>query len=137
MLALPPAIPSCTMRLSYLDFDYSEDDQGISTWDAMASVTAQRLPALLAEITLVLNWAQQQFGPQRGPLEEDSLWDYDLQSLAEGSAPALPLHYAQDSSQIILSAPPDPQARYTLTLTLSGHAAFAQAFQAHFGLDTE
>ena len=125
------------MTLSYLDFDYSEDDQGIGTWDAMASVTAQRLPALLAEITLVLHWAQQQFGPQRGPLDENGLWDYDLQSLAEGPAPALPLHYAEDSGQIILTAPPDPQARYTLTFTLSGGPAFAQALQARFALDAE
>jgi hypothetical protein len=27
------------MALHYLDFDYSEDDDGNGTWDAMASVT--------------------------------------------------------------------------------------------------
>ncbi|MBX9935965.1 MAG: hypothetical protein K2Y10_05175 [Burkholderiaceae bacterium] len=125
------------MTLSYLDFDYSEDDQGISTWDAMASVTTQRLPALLAEIALVLNWAQQQFCGQRGLLDEDGLWDYDLQSQPEGGAPALHLHYDEDAGQITLAQPPEPQARYTLTLTLSGSAAFAQALRARFGLDAE
>ncbi len=125
------------MTLSYLDFDYSEDDQGIGTWDAMASVTAQRLPALLAEITLVLHWAQQQFCGQRGPLDENGLWDYDLQSQPEGAAPALRLHYDEEVGQISLAQPPAPQARYTLTFTLSGGPAFAQALQARFALDAE
>lgn len=125
------------MTLSYLDFDYSEDDQGISTWDAMACVPAQRLAALLAEITLVLNWAQQQFGGQRGPLDEDGLWDYDLQSQSEDHAPALHLHYDEEAGQLALGQPPEPHARYTLTLTLSGSPPFAQALRARFGLDTE
>lgn len=125
------------MALSYLDFDYSEDEQGISTWDAMACVNVQRLPALLAEITLVLHWAQQQFVNQRGPLDEDGLWDYDLQSVPEGKAPALELHYHEDSGQLTLEPPPahPPEARYTITLTLSGTPAFAQALRARFGLD--
>lgn len=125
------------MSLSYLDFDYSEDNQGTSTWDAMACVTTERLPALLAEITLVLNWAQQQFGAQNGPLDDGGLWDYDLQSLPEPLTPALQLHYDAQAQRIILAQPPQSQARYTLTLTLSGGTAFAQAFQVHFGLHAE
>lgn len=125
------------MTLSYLDFDYSEDDQGISTWDAMAYVNTQRLPALLAEITLVLNWAQQQFADQRGPLDENGLWDYDLQSLPEGTARALKLHYHEDTQQLILEPPlaQATEARYTITLTLSGTPTFAQALRVRFGLD--
>ena len=30
------------MTLDYLDFDYSEDEEGTGTWDAMASVKAER-----------------------------------------------------------------------------------------------
>ena len=42
------------MTLDYLDFDYSEDEEGTGTWDAMASVKAERVPALAAEIAQLL-----------------------------------------------------------------------------------
>ena len=38
------------MALDYLDFDYSEDFDGNGTWDAMAAVRPERLPALRAEL---------------------------------------------------------------------------------------
>ena len=38
------------MPFDYLDFDYSEDDEGTASWDALASVTAERLPALTAGV---------------------------------------------------------------------------------------
>ena len=41
------------MTLDYLDFDYSEDEEGTGTWDAMASVKAERVPALAAEIRVL------------------------------------------------------------------------------------
>jgi hypothetical protein len=45
------------MPLSYLDFDYSEDEQGWGNFDAMASVLPPQRPALQAELAQVLNWA--------------------------------------------------------------------------------
>nr|WP_246254502.1 hypothetical protein [Comamonas jiangduensis] len=38
------------MGLDYLDFEYSEDEDGNGTWDAMASVADKRWHALLAEV---------------------------------------------------------------------------------------
>ena len=38
--------------LSYLIFDPNEDDQGNVNWDAMASVVAERVPALQADVNL-------------------------------------------------------------------------------------
>ena len=38
------------MTLDYLDFDYSEDEGGNGTWDAMASVAQDRWGALRAEV---------------------------------------------------------------------------------------
>ena len=38
------------MALDYLDFEYSEDEDGNGTWDAMASVPAPRWGALLDEV---------------------------------------------------------------------------------------
>lgn len=43
------------MALDYLDFDYSEDEDGNGTWDAMASVADSRWAALLEEVRQVLH----------------------------------------------------------------------------------
>ena len=40
--------------LQYLDFDFSEDEHGLGSFDAMASVLPAQLPALQAEIARVL-----------------------------------------------------------------------------------
>ncbi|WP_288013827.1 hypothetical protein, partial [Diaphorobacter sp.] len=72
------------MTLHFLDFDYSEDEEGTGTWDAMASVPTDRLPELLAEITALLDWAHTEFGALRGPVETGGLWDYDLQCERDG-----------------------------------------------------
>ena len=72
-----------TAGLQYLDFDFSEDEHGLGSFDAMASVLPAQVPALHAELTRVLAWACDAFS--KGPLDEAYDWDYDLQ-LAEDSA---------------------------------------------------
>lgn len=54
------------MTLDYLDFDYSEDDEGTGTFDAMACVTEAQWARLQHEITQVLQWCHEQFpeGPK-------------------------------------------------------------------------
>ena len=66
--------------LDYLIFDYSEDEEGNGTWDAMASVSAARLSALTAEIESVLAWANRAFPGQRAAIEDGGDWDFDLQA---------------------------------------------------------
>ena len=70
-----------TAGLQYLDFDFSEDEHGLGSFDAMASVLPAQVPALHAELTRVLAWACDAFS--KGPLDEAYDWDYDLQ-LADG-----------------------------------------------------
>ena len=72
-----------TAVLQYLDFDFSEDEHGLGSFDAMAAVLPAQVPALHAELTRVLAWACGAFS--KGPLDEGYDWDYDLQ-LAEDSA---------------------------------------------------
>ncbi len=57
------------MRLHFLDFDYSDDEEGTATWDAVASVPSLRLEELEREVITVLAWAHLQFGALRGPVE--------------------------------------------------------------------
>lgn len=122
------------MSLQYLDFDYSEDDEGHGTWDAMASVTPAHLPALRAELESVLCWAHSGFAGQRAPLDEGGDWDFDLQTLHEGAAPDQ-WHYDETLGQISVTPGASGQARHTVTLSLSGTAAFGAALRERFAID--
>jgi hypothetical protein len=120
------------MRLHYLDFDITDEDSGRCSFDAMASVLPDRLPPLLDEIAAVLRWAVASFGAA-GALEGDGDWDYALGATEE---PDTPLELAFDVRKGVLLAPwPKGPDRRTLTLTLSGSPAFAEAFRRHFGID--
>jgi hypothetical protein len=72
------------MSLQYLTFDISDDGADTGTWDAMASVRADLLPAVLAEVQWVLDRAERSSPGPRGPLDEGGLWDADQQVLSEG-----------------------------------------------------
>ena len=76
--------------LQYLDFDVSEDEHGVGSFDAMASVLPAQVPALHAELARVLAWAHDAFA--RGPLDEGFDWDYDLQRVESAPAHAA-LHF--------------------------------------------
>jgi len=122
------------MDLHFLDFDYSEDDEGTATWDAVASVPVERLEALLAEIREVLAWAHAECGTGPAPLEEGGLWQYDLQWEPDG-APLQALHFDARTRGFDPVPRGQPGERITLTLSLGGGPAFAEAFASHFGQD--
>jgi hypothetical protein len=72
------------MTLDYLIFDASDDGEGTGTWEAMASVRAADVPAVMAEVRAVLAWAEQYSPGPRGPLDEGGLWDADEQVHTDG-----------------------------------------------------
>lgn len=117
------------MVLDYLDFDHSENADGGASWDAMACVLPARLPAALREAETVLAWAHAEFGAPG----EWAEWDFDLQCQQEGAGE---LGAAFDADALALRCqPPDAAGgRCTLTLTLSGSAAFGQALGERFSL---
>jgi len=121
------------MQLNYLDFDVSDEESGRTSFDAMASVLADRLAALLAEIATVLRWAITAFG-SGGALDDEGDWDFDLQGTIE---PGIPLKVACDAGtgEVSLTPAAAGSARVTLTLTLSGSPAFGEAFRTRFELD--
>jgi len=120
------------MTLRYLEFDYSEDDEGTGTWDAMASVTEPHLPALHAEIAEVLGWAHTAFKDQHGPIEDGAAWDYDLQAVREVST-VQTLAFDETTHQLVASAGPPALPRHTVTLSISGTTAFCEEFRMRFG----
>lgn len=94
--------------MHYLSFDLSENTEGVTTLDAMASSTAAQHAAVMAEVQRVLDWAWQQFAHTHGPVDEGMDWDHDLQVSVEDDR------------------------WHVVTLTLAGSAAFADAFLARF-----
>lgn len=124
------------MALDYLDFDYSEDEEGTGTWDAMASVSAARLPALAAEIEQLLCWASRDFTGRQGSVDEgghwDGDWDYDLQAQDDAGQP-LSARFDAASGRLVLEA--SATGRTTVTLSLSGSSWFGEALRSAFELD--
>lgn len=96
------------MQLRYLIFDASDDGDGTGTWDAMASVRAADVPALLAEVQTVLATAERQAPGPRGPLDEGGTWDADVQQHTDGDWT-------------------------TVTLTVTGPWAWGEALFEHLG----
>ena len=119
--------------LDYLDFEFSEDADGLGSWDALASVWPDRLAAVEAEIAAVLRWARFTFGAGEAPLDEGGDWDWALQAWQEGEPPqSLPVDAA--SGRVQAGAGLRPDQRITLSFTLGGGAAFSEAFRHRFGL---
>jgi hypothetical protein len=117
--------------LSYLLFDATDEESGACAFDAMASVLPDHLPALLTEAQAVLAWAAHLFGPPcSGDAEVDADdWAFDLQATDAAGAP-LAITWDAQRAQVLL--PAALQGRLTLTLTVSGHSAFADAFRQAF-----
>jgi hypothetical protein len=118
------------MDLQFLEFDCSEDSEGVVCWDALAQPAARHTPALLHEVTQLLTWAHR-FGPQApGPLEDGADWDFDLH-IRSGNA-LLQAHWNSANQTLALSPAPKDHDEITLSLSISGTPAFAQAFRDHW-----
>ena len=72
------------MYLNYLIFDASDDGEGTGTWEAMASVRASEVPAVMAEIQTVLASAQTSAPGPRGPLDDGGAWDVHEHTTTDG-----------------------------------------------------
>ncbi len=72
------------MTLHHLIFDASDDGEGTGTWEAMASVRATGLPAVMAEVQAVLAAAERHAPGPRGPLDDGGAWDADQQVQTDG-----------------------------------------------------
>lgn len=118
-------------HLDYLEFDYSEDTEGLCTFDAMASVAPAQLPAVLNEVEQVLGWAFARFADSRGPLDEGMQWDFDLQSQQEFTVQDH-IRFDEAAGRVSRQAGQAGQPRCTVSLSLSGTPAFGDALRAQF-----
>lgn len=135
------------MKLQLLDFDISEDADGVVCWDALAQPLPKHNNALLEEVAQVLAWAHAFDAQGPRPLEDGGHWDFDLQvSLVRNGTPnqlVQVLYQPPDTHQagqvskafnLSLIPGPGPDERIELGLSLSGTPGFCEAFQAKFGL---
>lgn len=129
-MTLPNPLPT---TLNYLDFDYSDSESGAGTFDALASCTADQLPALHAELHVVLAWAHEAFAGLRGDIDQAGEWDYALTSQREWTA-ADQLDYDEAKQTLTSHAQAPAPPRHTLSISLSGRPAFCEAFRERFGL---
>ena len=127
------------MDLQLLDFDCSEDTEGVVCWDALSQPHPRHNSALLLEVAQVLAWAHGFDAQGPGSLEDGANWDFDLQATWQPGSPAaqdVRLVFDAQQGQIQwdvadlsqLLTPP-----MALSLSLSGTPGFAQAFRERWG----
>lgn len=95
--------------MHYLTFDLSDNDDGVTTLEALASTPAAQHEAVMAEVQQVLDWAWREFPHTHGAADDGMDWDHDLQVQVEAGG------------------------WHAVTLTLTGSARFVEAFMAVFG----
>ena len=103
-----------TTALRWLEFDYSEGDDGTGTFDAMASVELHHVSEVQGEVDAVLAWAESAFAGRRAPVDEGGEWEADLQ----------------------VSDDPGNPPRRCFSLSIGGTREFCQAFGEEFAEDT-
>ncbi len=123
------------MDLQYLEFDCTEDTEGVVCWDAMAQPQPRHNSALLQEVAQVLAWAYAWDAQGPGPLEDGANWDFDLQATLHPDGPhpqSVCLSFDPHPGQITHPMADLAQA-LALSLSLSGTPGFAQAFRERWG----
>ena len=99
--------------MHYLSLDLSDNDEGITTIEALASTPAAQHAAVMAEVQQVMDWAWRTFPHTHGTADDGMDWDHDLQVHIEAGG------------------------WHAVTLTLTASPAFASEFGAAFGAHLE
>ena len=119
------------MSLNYLEFDYSEDADGVGTFDALAATAPTHNAAVLTEVATVLAWAHHAFEAQRAPLDEGGEWDYDLQGWREFSAVDV-LDFDAHNNKLSVQPQAAGAVRHSVSLSVTGTPGFCAAFRERF-----
>ena len=115
------------MTLRFLEFERSDDGEGVTTFEAMASVRGERWHLLLDEASQLLAQVHADFRQGPAPLDEGGEWDGALHAQLEPDRP-IDCRFDPASGLLFARGDIDSRAFHTLTLTLCGRDAWAQAF---------
>lgn len=118
------------MNLQFLEFDGSDDSEGVVCWDALAQPAARHTSALLHEVAQVLTWCHQWSPRSPGALEDGADWDFDLQ--IHWDSLAVQAHWDIPTKSLVLSPTPTESHEVTLSLSISGAPSFCAAFREHW-----
>jgi hypothetical protein len=121
-----------TMHLQFLEFDCSEDAEGVACWDALAQPAARHTQALLHEVEQVLTWAHRWSPRKPGALEDGADWDFDLN--LQSSMVSIQVHWNAPTHTLVLSPAPSENDAVTLSLSISCAPAFSAAFREHWNV---
>ena len=78
-----PKLPHMSPTLQFLDFDFSEDAEGLGSWSALASPADTYKTALLAEVQALIQDLNTRLGTP-GPVDDGYAWDMALDVKNEG-----------------------------------------------------
>lgn len=117
--------------MKYLDFDYSEDSDGLGTFDAMASTPLVQIGLVRSEVVLILSWAHSTFPGQKAPLDDGGEWDYHLDGLQELTAVET-FSFTETTGQLAVHLGSFGPPRHNLRLSLTGTSQFCEAFRRRF-----
>jgi hypothetical protein len=121
-----------TMHLQFLEFDCSEDAEGVVCWDALAQPAARHTQALLHEVEQMLNWAHRWSPRKPGALEDGADWDFDLN--LQSNMVSIQVHWNTPTHTLVLSPTPSENDAVTLSLSISGAPAFSAAFREQWNV---
>jgi len=119
-----------TMNLHFLEFDCSEDNEGVVCWDALAQPAARHNSALLGEVERVLSWCHSWSSCSPGALENGADWDFDLQIHMRSTA--VQAQWPSTTQALVLSATLNDNDEISLSLSISGTPAFCTAFSEYW-----
>jgi hypothetical protein len=120
------------MDLQFLEFDCSEDAEGVACWDALAQPAARHTQALLHEVEQMLNWAHRWSPRKPGALEDGADWDFALN--LQSNMVSIQVHWNTLTHTLFLSPAPSACDAGTLSLSISGAPAFSAAFREHWNV---
>lgn len=79
------------MALRFLEFDWSEDTQGLCSWSALASPAPLHTAGLLDEVQALIEDLTRHLGAP-GPVDEGHAWDMALDTTMEAGRTMVSLH---------------------------------------------
>ena len=121
--------------LDYLVFDAQASTEGVSSFEAMASVNEARWPALQAELVRVLAWCHDwgcsHGAPEPMALDDGGEWDHSLR-VSRDVCEDMTVAFEPHCAALRLAPGGEALVRYDVTLALSGREAFAADFTTEF-----
>lgn len=110
--------------LRFLEFESTDADASVVTWEAMASIRPADRPALAQELWMLMDRLPQWLGAAPSPLDEGGSWDVWIQAQWEGHPPiTLEAQPGGSGWAVWTETPKGPWLALSVTLSAEGSIA--------------